>query len=323
MTALYGDITQVLKVIHSRFGEEIFSDHARFASALSDLVTGAEAGKVKNMLRIAICDLRAYSRLKKAKATGDNFAALNIAKEMTDDFMLPIEISTGVINCVAVLVGFQTESAPQPIARPVTIAAHPQSTAQATGNTVRFGKRDWRVLEVQSGSALLLSDKLAEKHPYHDKLEKVTWEQCSLRRYLNVEFYSTFTKAEQARILKTKRPNPKNHWFGTTDGNETTEKIFLLSIDDLIKYFGESNQLHGKTLINKSLIDDRFNNARKATDTEGSPAWWWTRSSGEDADFAAYVGTSGEIHMDGFLVNIAGGVGGGVRPAMWLNLSKT
>ena len=42
------------------------------------------------------------------------------------------------------------------------------------GDIIQFGGHDWRVLDVRDGKALLLSDKIIEKRPYHDEYEDVT-----------------------------------------------------------------------------------------------------------------------------------------------------
>ncbi|MCL2841253.1 MAG: DUF6273 domain-containing protein [Defluviitaleaceae bacterium] len=299
MQNMYDAMSDALQTIYGRFGSDIFGNPNRFVSALNDLVTGVDSGKVKNLLRIAVCDLNAFTRLHKATQTGDIYAALKISKEMSDDFMLPIEISTEIVNRIASLAGFHPVSAEALPSNqiPPTAIRHSTSASQASSNIVRFGKYDWRVLSVQNGRALMLCEKLIIKMPFHNVLTNITWENTSLCKYLNTVFLNTFTKIEQSRIMN--------------------KNIFLLDIDEVLQYFGDS----GQAKSGKTLIDDRFNIVRKAIGIDGLPAWWWLRSSGEDTDFAAYVSVSGMIHMDGFLVNIAGGAGGGVRPALWLNLT--
>ena len=45
--------------------------------------------------------------------------------------------------------------------------------------------------------------------------------------------------------------------------------------------------------------------------------FWWLRSPGYYADYAARVNDSGRVYSDGFSVGYSGYA---VRPALWLNL---
>ena len=38
-----------------------------------------------------------------------------------------------------------------------------------SGDTLCFGKHDWRVLDIHNGNALLLSEKIIEKRKYHQQ----------------------------------------------------------------------------------------------------------------------------------------------------------
>jgi len=87
-------------------------------------------------------------------------------------------------------------------------------------------------------SALIVTETTIGKAPYDDGLTDITWEHCNLRRYLNGEFYDRFTDAEKSRIIKTKLTDRNNPWHGTKWGNLTFDKVFLLSYDEIIQYFG-------------------------------------------------------------------------------------
>jgi serine/threonine protein kinase len=106
-----------------------------------------------------------------------------------------------------------------------------------------FGKYTWRVLDVRNGQVLLLSEEIIEKRRYHKKSKKITWKDCELRQYLNGSFLQSFTKTEQTAIIEVVNVNSKNQWYGTKGGDNTTDKIFLLSIDEVLLYFGDSGQV--------------------------------------------------------------------------------
>jgi hypothetical protein len=188
------------------------------------------------------------------------------------------------------------------------------------GDTMRFGQYDWRVLDVQGGKALLLSEDIIEERAYNEELKDVTWETCTLREYLNGAFYNTFTLADRQRIVKSTLHNPDNNWgrtggkpFGTKGGNETEDYIFLLSVQDLHDYFG------GLKLYKDDDEREWYYEAddRLVAKFNGEAAWWWLRSPGFFQFYAACVNSDVTVLLEGIIVFREFG---GVRPALWLNL---
>jgi len=184
------------------------------------------------------------------------------------------------------------------------------------GDVIPFGGYDWRVLDVQNNKALIITENVIERIPYDVKYKAVTWETCTIREYLNGEFLQKFTAEEQRHIAETRVSNPDNLWYGTNGGNDTTDKVFLLSLEELVEYFGDSGQLQNRP-ANSSLIDDQYNTARKAMDTSGTVSWWWLRSPGLLSNGAAGVNDGGGVYVFGVGVSLDDG---GVRPALWMNL---
>ena len=73
------------------------------------------------------------------------------------------------------------------------------------GALLFWGKQNtpMRVLEVnrEEETALLIADRPVCERAYHERWTDVTWETCSLRAWLNGEYYeTTFTEAEKAAI---------------------------------------------------------------------------------------------------------------------------
>ena len=116
----------------------------------------------------------------------------------------------------------------------------------AVGDIMEFGGYEWRVLELKGGKALVLSDKVLFKMPYQKPLSgyefyitPITWEECDLRQYLNGEFYdASFSVEEKLLIAETALINHDNPWSGEPGGNNTIDKVFLLSTDEVLRYFG-------------------------------------------------------------------------------------
>ena len=182
------------------------------------------------------------------------------------------------------------------------------------GQKVHFGQWDWRVLAVENGKVLLLAENVILKQPYNEDYTKVTWKNCTLRAYLNGEFLEEFSLQDRAKICITGNINRNNQWFGTNGGNSTTDKVFLLSIEEVVKYFGDSGQLKNKNPDNEYWIDDQYNSKRAAYLYNDD---WWLRSPGYSQDAAAYVMPDGRIQLVGWLVSETTG---GVRPALWLKI---
>lgn len=173
------------------------------------------------------------------------------------------------------------------------------SIKSGIGSTVvGFGENTpytWEILTIEDGKALLLSTKLVDNMPYHEQNSEITWKDCDLREWLNNDFYKTFSDEERAMIIPVENDNSPNETYGTSSGEKTTDKIFLLSIDEAEKYCENYSDL-----------------------TQDSS--WWLRSSGKDNAHAACVGKTGTVFTDGFNV---GRSGNGVRPALWINISST
>ena len=170
------------------------------------------------------------------------------------------------------------------------------------GDVVQFGKYNWRVLTIESGKMLLLTEDIIDFEGYNNKTETVTWETCDLRAYLNGDFLNDFTNEEKNAIIEITNKNVDNQRFGTDGGNDTKDKIFLLSLDEVNQYL--------------SRKEDRVANY------DEEPCNWWLRSSGEKSDRAAYVTKSGSVVENG--ISVACFDAGtqrsfGVRPLLWLN----
>lgn len=60
------------------------------------------------------------------------------------------------------------------------------------GDIVKFGNYNWQVLEIKGGKALILSERILEQRAYNHTNTDITWANCSLREYLNGDFYDSF-----------------------------------------------------------------------------------------------------------------------------------
>jgi len=190
------------------------------------------------------------------------------------------------------------------------------------GDAMQFGQQEWRVLAEEDGKALLIRKDILEERRYCKGHDYANWENCELRQYLNSTYYNTFSEAERSRITQVTLANPHNLKYRTIDGGSSTaDRVFLLSIEEVVKYFGSNWELlynpanHHFDIDESYWLKDRNNDERAALFNRKSEAWW-LRSPGEEPAAAAFVDRSGVVHINGR--DKASPLG--VRPALWLNL---
>jgi len=207
------------------------------------------------------------------------------------------------------------------------------------GNIITFGSLQWRVLDVQGLRAFIISEKIIEQRPYHRIYAEIGWEKSSIREYLQNDFIEkTFTPKEAKRIYYSKNITRNNAWYDTYSGNDTFDKVVLLTIEEVVKYFGNSGDLkaHKAWIVdgNKSvfksgdlvsvvyteseegyILHDQYDSARVAKDTDGVSSTWWTRTPGYNTSSVVVIGSDGVVRMNG---NVVTAKTGGVRPAMWI-----
>lgn len=194
---------------------------------------------------------------------------------------------------------------------------------------ISFGGYNWRVLDIQSNAALIITEDIIEQRAYHDAYKDITWADCTLRKYLNGEFYNKFTQSDKLRIIPVINKNPDNEWYGAKGGEDTRDSVFLLSIEEVAcKYFGDSSsKLHSPGKNQKYWFERKDeNNSKRIARLEGKKGgtWWWLRSPGRVNVKAVYIHGNGNIGIQGNNIlkgNISEGANkGGVRPALWLKL---
>lgn len=182
---------------------------------------------------------------------------------------------------------------------------------------------EWLVLEEDENEMFLLSKEVIlskefdkkneedDKNKDKDKDESknkdenqeiITWMNCSLRKWLNKEFYQrAFSRKEQSRIMETECLNIPNRVTGLGGSDKTKDNVFLLNVHEAEQYFGQ--------------FQDKAERAI-AKDSNGVVYSWWLRSPGLFYNQAAFIDTSGYLSDIGDYVDIDTY---GVRPAMWIS----
>ena len=205
----------------------------------------------------------------------------------------------------------------------------------------------WRVLNRNGNDALLLADVALDDQKYNTNCADVTWETSSMRSWLNGYgasvnqpktdysrknfINSAFTSTQRNAIKTTNVVNNSNIYYGTAGGNNTSDKVFLLS---------ESEVYPTGTAADYGFVKDINDEARRSRcstyayamgtwrsyDTDAEPTeyngntWWWLRSPGCVSYSAVEVDNGGWVSGEGSFVHDSND---GVRPALHLNLSST
>ena len=241
--------------------------------------------------------------------------------------VLALMLVLSLAACGGNSVGNTTTTPPAtPSVSPSASTATPEKTPEATpdltsaqvGDVIQFGKLDWLVLAVKDGKALILLENILGEGS-HNEDGYNRWEVSALRSYLNDVFYlNTFDDTERAKICETNLINANNQWFETVaGGNDTRDKIFLLSLEEVVTYFGDSGEFSKKPdSEDVEKYSDEYDEARTAYTVDGKARNWWLRSPGDRPSYAALISHEGRVDVHG---NHAGS-NQGVRPALWLKL---
>ena len=194
-----------------------------------------------------------------------------------------------------------------------------------TGNNYyfRWEPIEWQVLDKESDGVYVMSKTLLDSQAYHNYYEEaVTWEKCSLREWLNEDFYTAaFSKNEKAKIILYTHRNDTGYSGGGRVGPNTTDNLWVLS------YFEAKNSFYGFN-YDESNQDE----ARRAQGTDyarsqglfvsdyNSCSYWWLRSPGMyliDASCVSDLGNYDYVARDRTFTCY------GVRPAFKLSLDAT
>ena len=109
----------------------------------------------------------------------------------------------------------------------------------------------WRILDVDAdlGRVLMITEVCIGDRPWGHG----TWSECSLRKWLNEEFYSSLPEEARIRVATAT--------VRDIDADKNVEdRIFILSVDEVHKYF-------------------RDQRARRCSIAgEKNPTWWWMRN---------------------------------------------
>ena len=200
-----------------------------------------------------------------------------------------------------------------------------------TGNVYYFKYEPlkWRVLDASMG--LVVCDSIIDSQAYNNYILESNgeyygdsgknhyasdWENSSLRKWLNEDFYNTaFSKLQQDRIQKLTRENWSTN-ESKYDSNPTSDKITLLSYYDALNTFNSTSITKDGARRRKGTDYAKCQGVGVVSDYGGTYDWWLR--SPDESCYATEVGYDGRVNN--FYCNVYA-THRGVVPA--LNLGKS
>ena len=170
----------------------------------------------------------------------------------------------------------------------------------------------WRVLRRDADGLLAVAEKGLDAKEYHDRHMPVTWHLCSLRRWLNGEFFNkAFNEHERGLVLR--------NCIANDAGSDTEDRVFLLSAGEAESLFADDkarrckptefavkNGAHGFADPYRTAWYRRFIKCG-----EDGCCSWWLRSRGKpdyNKYYEAVINCCGCLENEGglvFMPNIA------------------
>ena len=176
-----------------------------------------------------------------------------------------------------------------------------------SGNNTDNEEIEWLVLDKVDEKILVVSKYALDCQPYNG----TSWETCHIRQWLNGKFINTAFNSDQQKVIENIYVlNPQNKDINKDGGSSTQDKIFLLSIDEVQKYF--------KTNEDRKCIPTKYAIQQGATQYKNGMCYWWLRTSSHGL-YGCIVRTNGKLHTD---IDWVYDEAVAVRPAMWINLNN-
>ena len=181
---------------------------------------------------------------------------------------------------------------------------------------------EWNVLSIDGSNVLLLSTYALDCQPYHNNPEWVTWENCSLRQWLNHDFMNQAFTTDQQKAIQVST-------LTSEFGNPTEDRVFILS-DEEYYYFNYSEYYDDGTLKYdtyslKPVYPTDYTYLKNCIWCSGSQdgtfhTYTWSRSHAEQGENSwadiQDCGCEGYFEAGTTETNV------GVRPAIWVDLNE-
>lgn len=283
----------------------------RAAKQFEELGTYKDSDERVQQCRDKAEEIKKEEERKKAEREKAEKERAAKAKKRNRNIAIILPSTTAICVVLALLCVYVIIPAIAPVGSLIKYGKYEQDNDSSNG----IEDIEWIILAKDDNKMLVISDKAIDCKPYHSSYGNTTWEECSLRRWLNDTFVNeAFTTEEQEKILTTNVTADANPDYDTDAGNDTEDKVFLLSIEEANRYFKYDSE--------RQCVSTEYAKANGAYTYEidgASNCFWWLRSQGGYSNKSASV-----VNSDGTVSKYGNAVDDNrdcVRPAMWISLA--
>ena len=177
-------------------------------------------------------------------------------------------------------------------------------------NDTSNGKEDieWLVLARDKNKALLISRYALDVQPYSQHITEVPWENSFMRKWLNDAFLNeAFSSEEQNSIITSTVTADENPLHKLSQGNDTEDKVFLLSAAEAYEYFETDSARVCE------MTDYCYAQSPNLARLPG----WWLRSLNAAHVAAVIDPFKGNVQIGGDYVTA---ISPNIRPSIWIDL---
>ena len=169
---------------------------------------------------------------------------------------------------------------------------------------------EWLVLKKEGNKAFVVSKYAVDAGPFNKVRTDLPWAKTTIRKWLNGNFYyAAFCKEEKDRILTTHVDDPVNTDYDIEGGDETDDKVFLLSVNEARELFPDDDS--------RATCNTPYAVENGAYVADNNNAWCMLRTRGCHRDYCSYVSSRGVVNTYGMICNYTDF---SIRPAMWIEL---
>ena len=222
--------------------------------------------------------------------------------------------AVGCALCIAAVGAFtgcsKDNRASEPVLPDVQVGGYVTFGSYEQDNDLSNGKEDieWLVLAREDSKALLISRYALDVQPYSQHITEVPWENSFMRQWLNDTFLNeAFSSEEQNSIITSTVTADENPLHKLSQGNDTLDKVFLLSAAEAYEYFETDS----------ARVCEMTDYCYAQSPHLERLCGWWLRSLNAAHVAAVIDPYKGSVQIGGDYVTV---ISPNIRPSIWIDL---
>ena len=184
------------------------------------------------------------------------------------------------------------------------------------GSIVSFGRYKgmplrWKCCSETQGKVILINENIVDSMPYNNNFVECNWANSSIRSFLNNDFYEVaFSDEEKKMIICVITHTEDNPKYGTPGGEDVSDRVFLLSINE-VNYYLKTDKEREKKPTDYAKRNGAYCNRKNKN------GYWWLRNTGYHSTGACGVDDYGYVSRSG---NGVIDNSNGIVPAIWIKV---